>query len=387
MPLSPSSIDLLARLVAFNTTSPNSNLALIEWVRDYLAGLGVESELVLSADRAKANLYATVGAADRPGIMLSGHTDVVPVDGQDWRSDPFALVERDGLVYGRGTSDMKGFIAVVLAQAPAFVERQLKTPIHLAFSYDEEVGCLGVRRLIDRLRQLPVKPAACIVGEPTEMKVVRAHKGKLSFACEVQGFECHSSLAHTGVNAVEYAAEIVALLRRMARERREKGPFDQGYAPPYTTIHTGLIQGGTALNIVPKDCRFEFEWRYLPDDDRDALFEQVRHLAEDVLAPEMRAVHGDAGIRLTELSDMPGFDTPEDAEITTLVKALAGANDAGKVSFGTEAGLFNDADIPTIICGPGNVEQAHKPNEFVSRAQLAACEGFLGRLLDRLSAD
>ena len=219
------------------------------------------------------------------------------------------------------------------------------------------------------------------------MKVVRAHKGKLSFACEVQGFECHSSLAHTGVNAVEYAAEIVALLRRMARERRERGPFDEGYAPPYTTIHTGLIQGGTALNIVPKDCRFEFEWRYLPDDDPDALFEAVRHLAEDVLAPEMRAVHGEAGIRLTELSDMPGFETPEDAEITTLVKALAGANDAGKVSFGTEAGLFNDADIPTIICGPGNVEQAHKPNEFISRAQLAACEGFLGRLLDRLSAD
>ena len=319
--------------------------------------------------------------------MLSGHTDVVPIDGQAWRTDPFELIERDDLLYGRGTTDMKGFVAAVLAMVPAVQGRRLKTPIHLAFSYDEEVGCLGVRRLIDRLADLPIRPAGCIVGEPTEMKVVRAHKGKISYLCEVQGFECHSSIAHTGVNAVEYAAEIIGLLRRMARERRDQGPFDHAYTPPYTTVHTGIVNGGTALNIVPKDCRFEFEWRYLPTDSPDALYEQVRHLAMDVLEPEMRAIHDGAAITITEVSDMPGFDTPEDAEIATLVKSLAGANDAGKVSFGTEAGLFNDAEIPTMICGPGNVEQAHKPNEFISRSQLAACDAFLDRLLDRVSAD
>ena len=383
----PVTLDLLRRLVGFDTTSRNSNLALIAWVRDYLAEHDVESELVPSADGAKANLYATIGPPDRAGIMLSGHTDVVPIDGQDWRTDPFELTERDDLVYGRGTADMKGFIAAVLAMVPAFQGRTLATPIHLAFSYDEEVGCLGVRRLIDRLADRPVRPAGCIIGEPTEMKVVRAHKGKISYLCEVRGFECHSSLAHTGVNAVEYAAEIIALLRRMAGERRDQGPLDQAYAPPYTTVHTGLVSGGTALNIVPKDCRFEFEWRYLPEDDPAALYQRVRDLAMDVLEPEMRAIHDGAAITITELSDMPGFDTPEDAEITTMVKALAGANDSGKVSFGTEAGLFNDAEIPTIVCGPGNVEQAHKPNEFISRSQLAACDAFLGRLLDRLSAD
>ncbi len=382
-----SSLDMLRRLIAFDTTSRNSNLALIEWIRDYLAGHGIESELVPSADGIKANLYATIGPQDRPGIMLSGHTDVVPIDGQDWRTDPFELTERDDLLYGRGTTDMKGFVAAVLAMAPAFQGRTLVTPIHLAFSYDEEVGCLGVRRLIDRLADLPVRPAGCIIGEPTEMTVVRAHKGKLSYVCEVHGFECHSSIAHTGVNAVEYAAEIIALLRRMAGERRDRGPFDQAYEPPYTTVHTGIVSGGTALNIVPKDCRFEFEWRYLPWDDTAALYERVRHLALDVLEPEMRAIHAGAAITITELSAMPGFDTPEDAAITTLVKSLARANDTGKVSFGTEAGLFNGADIPTIICGPGSVEQAHKPNEFISRAELAACDAFLGRLLDRVSAD
>ena len=376
---------MLKRLVAFDTTSRNSNLALIDWVRDYLADLGVESQTVYSEDGAKANLYATIGPDDKPGIMLSGHTDVVPVDGQDWDTDPFEIVEKDGRLYGRGTCDMKGFGAVVLALAPEFKRRNLKTPIHLAFSYDEEVGCIGVRRLIDEVQRMDVRPAACIVGEPTEMKVIRAHKGKSSFVCEVRGFECHSSLAHTGVNAVEYGAAVVARLREMARARRENGPFDDGYLPPYTTIHTGLMNGGTALNIVPKDCSFEFEWRYLPDEDPAAILKEIQTYVDEELVPEMRAIHPDTGITITEMSDIAGFDTPEDADVTTLAKALAQVNDTSKVSFGTEAGLFNNADIPTIICGPGSIDQAHKPNEFVSLDQLAACEAFLKRLMDRVA--
>ena len=375
---------MLRRLVGFDTTSRYSNLELIDWLRDYLAGLGVTSETVFSEDGAKANLYATIGPDDRPGVLLSGHTDVVPIDGQDWRTDPFDLTEADGRLYGRGTCDMKGFVAVVLALAPEFQRRALKTPVHFAFSYDEEVGCVGVRRLIEAVQAMAVRPAACIVGEPTEMKVVRAHKGKRSFRCAVRGLECHSSLAHSGVNAVHYAAEIVALMHRLARGRKADGPFDDGYMPPYTTIHTGIIRGGTALNIVPKDCAFEFEWRYLPSDDAEALYAEVRRFAEVELVPEMQAIDPTAGIRFTEISEIPGFETPEDADIVTLAKTLAQVNDAGKVSFGTEAGLFNQAEIPTVICGPGSVEQAHKPDEFVALDQLAQCEAFLGRLIDRL---
>jgi acetylornithine deacetylase len=244
---------MIERLVGFDTTSRGSNLALIDFVRDYLDGLGIASELVHSEDGRKANLYATLGPDDRGGVLLSGHTDVVPVDGQEWRSEPFAVVEKDAKLYGRGTSDMKSFIAVVLALAPEFLERGLKTPLHFAFSYDEEVGCLGVRRLLAELEKRPVKPRLCIIGEPTLMRPVTGHKGKRSFRCHVHGFECHSALAHTGVNAVEAAAEMVAHLKGLARGRRDNGPFDPDYSPPYTTIHTGTIRGGTALNIVPKE--------------------------------------------------------------------------------------------------------------------------------------
>ena len=383
---SPASIDLIRRLIAFDTTSRESNLALIGFVQDYLKKLGIASELVFDETGKKANLFATLGPTDRPGLMLSGHTDVVPVDGQEWSTDPFEVVQKDGRLYGRGTCDMKSFIAVALALAPEFLQARLKTPIHFAFSYDEEVGCLGVRRLIAELAKRTVRPLACIVGEPTEMKVIRGHKGKLSVRGHVRGFECHSSLAPKGVNAVQYAAEAVSYLARMARRIAETGPFDPAFDIPHTTVHTGVIHGGTALNIVPKDCSFDFEFRHLPQDDPKALFTEVKRFAETELEPQMHRVHPDTGFSWREISSFPGLDTDEDAEVTQLAKAASGGNATSKVAFGTEAGLFDAAGIPTIICGPGNIDQAHKPDEFVSLEQVALCESFLRRLVERASA-
>jgi acetylornithine deacetylase len=318
--------------------------------------------------------------------MLSGHTDVVPVDGQDWHSDPFRVLARDGRLYGRGTADMKSFLAVILALLPEIVGRPLRIPIHLAFSYDEEVGCRGVRRLIPRIGDRPDRPVLCIVGEPTEMRPVIGHKGKRSFRCHVRGFECHSALAHEGVNAVEAAAELVAHLKSMARRKRAEGPFEPDYAPPYTTIHTGLIRGGTALNIVPKECSFDFEFRLLPQDDPEASLRELRAFAEARLLPEMQAVRPETGIRFEEISSFPGLDTAVDAEVTRLVAGLTGMNGTGKVSFGSEAGLFQAAGIPTVVCGPGSIEEAHKPDEFIALAQIAECERFLRRLFAHAAA-
>lgn len=377
------SIDLIRRLVAFDTTSRNSNLELIHWVRDYLDGHGIASDLMFDATGTKANLFATVGPADRPGVMLSGHTDVVPVDGQDWHSNPFAVMPKDGRLYGRGTSDMKSFIAIALAMVPEFKAAGLRQPIHLALSYDEEVGCLGGRQLAEVLAKAPVKPQACVVGEPTEMQVVVAHKGKKSWRVHVHGHECHSSLTHTGVNAVEVAAELVAALRAMAREKRERGPFEPDFTPPYSTIHTGTIRGGTALNIVPKDCSFEFEVRNLPFDDADVVMARLQALAADKLLPEMHAVNPATGIDYEFRSEFPALSTPADAGVTQMARALSGANATSKVAFGTEAGLYSEAGVPTIVCGPGSIDQAHKPDEFIALDQIAQCETFLRRLIER----
>jgi acetylornithine deacetylase len=377
---------MIRRLVGFDTTSRGSNLALIDFVRDYLDGFGIASELVFDETGNKANLFATLGPDDRSGIMLSGHTDVVPVDGQDWHSDPFAAAEKDGRLFDRGTADMKSFIAVALALLPEIASRRLATPLHFAFSYDEEVGCLGVRRLIARIAPRPNRPRLCIVGEPTMMRPATGHKGKRSFRCHVRGLECHSALAHLGVNAVEVAAELIAHLRAMARRKRDEGPFDPAFSPPYTTVHTGLVRGGTALNIVPKDCAFEFEFRLLPREDADALESELRALAEERLLPEMRAVTAATDIRFEPLSGFPGLDTPAGAEVTQLAAALSGANGVEKVSFGTEGGLFHEAGIPTIVCGPGSIAEAHKPDEFVALEQVAACEVFFRRLFDRVAA-
>ena len=379
------SLAMVRRLVAFDTTSRASNLALIEFVRSYLDGLGVASELVFDETGNKANLYAKLGPPEIGGIMLSGHTDVVPVDGQEWHSDPFNVLAKDERLFGRGTADMKSFIAVVLALLPALAARQLRIPLHLALSYDEEVGCRGARGLIAAIADRPDRPRLCIVGEPTMMQPVTGHKGKRSFRCRVHGFECHSALAHLGVNAIEAAAELVALLKAMARRRRDEGPFDPEYTPAYTTIQTGVIHGGTALNIVPKDCTFDFEFRLLPAENPDAGISELRAFAENRLLPEMRAIRAEAAIEFEELSAFPGLDTADDAEITRLVASLTGANGTAKVSFGTEGGLFQRAGIPTVVCGPGSIEQAHKPDEFIDLDQIAQCERFISRIFDSVS--
>jgi len=375
---------MIRRLVAFDTTSRESNLALIDFVRSYLDDFHVTSELVFDAERRKANLYATIGAADRGGIMLSGHTDVVPVDGQDWDSDPFTLRDEDDRLVGRGASDMKSFIAIVLAMVPDFIAARAATPIHLAFTYDEEVGCLGVRGLIDLLAKRPVKPRCCIIGEPTLMRPVVSHKGKRSLRCHVHGHASHSALSHAGVNAVEIAADLVSHIRRIARRKRDEGPFDPGFMPPYTTVHTGTIAGGTALNIVPRECRFDFEIRHLPGDDPDRIEAELREHAASLL-PEMRGVSAETGIVLDAYNAIPALATPLDSEVVQLAQSLTGANDAGKVSFGTEGGLYQQAGIPTVICGPGSIEQAHRPNEWIALDQVRQCEDFLRRLITRIA--
>jgi len=379
---------LIEALVAFDTVSAKSNLALIAFLRDRLAEHGVVARLVHDEAGGKANLYATIGPQDRPGVLLSGHSDVVPVEGQAWSSDPFSVVERGGRLYGRGTADMKSFLAVAVAHLPAMVAANLKTPIHLAVSYDEEVGCIGVRRLLDVLNGLPVKPAMCIIGEPTGMRVIVGHKGKRATRVHVSGLECHSSLAPQGVNAVDYAAELVVFLRRLARRQLEQGRQDTAYEVAATTIHTGTIRGGTALNIVPKDCIFDFEIRNLPEEDPEPLVEEVRRFAREELEPEMRRVSPDAGIAFEDLSGYPGLDTDPGEEVVTFVKSLVGANQHGKISFGTEGGLFQQtAGIPTVVCGPGEIAQAHKPDEWIALDQVALCERFMQRLIERLSGN
>lgn len=381
-PVSKETLDMTRRLIGFDTTSRNSNLELIHFVQDYLKQHGVESLLVHDETGKKANLYATLGPKDRPGIALSGHTDVVPIDGQEWSTDPWQTVEKDGKLYGRGTCDMKGFIATALAMVPKFNAAGLRTPIHLIFSHDEEVGCVGVRRLIHMLKDMPVKPRAVIIGEPTNMKVVIAHKGKMSMRCHVRGFEAHSSLAPQAVNAIEYAAEVIMYIRRMGERFASEGPFDHDYDVPHTTAHTGVVRGGTALNIVPKDCSFDFEFRYLPHLDPQKLIGEVREFAETKVAPVMQKKVPGTGFQWDDISSFPGLDMREDAEIVALAKTLSGANSTTKIAFGTEAGLFQKADLPAIVCGPGSIEQAHKPDEFVALEQLALCEQFMHRLAD-----
>jgi acetylornithine deacetylase len=378
---------LLRTLVAFDTTSRESNLALIDWVREYLAASGVASTLTFDDERRKANLFATLPARDgnatHGGIVLSGHTDVVPVDGQPWTTNPFEVTRAGERVYGRGVADMKSFCATALAFVPEFVRRGLAQPLYLALSYDEEVGCIGVHRLLDDLGRRGVLPSGAIVGEPTGMKLVVAHKGKRSWRCRVRGFEAHSSLTPHGVNAVQIACEIVTYLTSMARAFQEQGPFDPAYDVPYTTVHTGVIRGGTALNIVPRDCAFDFEVRHLPADDPDALFAEVRDYAQRFL-PAMRRIAPDAHIEFDVLSATPGFDAGGDSAIAALGRFCLGDERQGKVSFGSEAALFDRAGIPAVVCGPGHIAQAHQPNEWVAIEQLARCETFMRRLADRV---
>jgi acetylornithine deacetylase len=378
------SVEMLRRLIAFSTVSRDSNLDLIYFIRDTLKPFDPDIRLTHDDGKRKANLFATLGPRGERGIVLSGHTDVVPTEGQAWDTDPFNMIEKDGRLYGRGTSDMKGFIACVLALVPQFMERGLKTPLHLAFSYDEEVGCLGVGRMISDLMRAGVRPSACIVGEPTEMRPVIAHKGKRGYRCTVRGLAGHSAYAPHGVNAVEYAAEAIAFLKAMARRHRDRGPYDRGFDIAHTTVHTGVIRGGTALNVIPHECAFDFEFRHLPGDDPEALLREFTDYTRRKLEPEMRAVHPAAGFTIEPLSEIPVLDTGPEAEVVALAQELAGNSEIGKVSFGTEGSQFQRAGIPTVVCGPGSIAQAHKPNEYVTLDQIGRCDEFLRKLMSRM---
>ncbi|WP_330206185.1 acetylornithine deacetylase [Pseudomonas sp. AM14(2022)] len=380
------SVGLLRTLVGFDTTSRESNLQLIEFVRDYLAGFNVPCELIYNAERSKANLFATIGPAGQSGIVLSGHTDVVPVDGQPWTVAPFELSEHDGKLFGRGTADMKGYIACVLGLVPALVAAELRMPVHIALSYDEEVGCLGVRSLLAELQQRPVKPLLCIIGEPTELKPVLGHKGKLAMRCDVHGHPCHSAYAPLGVNAIEYAAELIGELGRIGQQLKAPEHHDARFDPPYSTVQTGVISGGKALNIVPADCRFDFEIRALPSQDPTQVAQQLQAYAEHQVLPRMRAVSEHSAIRFSELSAYPGLATDAQSQAAELIAAFCGSREYGTVAFGTEGGLFDAAGIPTVVCGPGSMDQGHKPDEFVSRAQLDACDAMLQRMLASIRA-
>ena len=379
MGVDPASREILARLVAFDTTSRNSNFALLDYVEDYLERHGVASRRVTRSSEPKANLFATIGPDKPGGIILSGHTDCVPVDDQEWSSDPFVLTDRDGRLFGRGSADMKGFLACVLAIVPELVARPLKRPIHIAFSYDEEVGCTGVLDLIADLKERGLAADVCLVGEPTGMELVIGHKSGRSYRCRVHGLEAHSSLAPRAVNAIEYAARLISGISDIARELKG-GLSDDDYDLPHATISTGLIAGGTGINIVPHQCSFTFEYRLLPGQDADAIFARVSAMADALLA-EMREIHPASTITFEKVYDYPSHAIDAEAPAVKMMTALLGSNRLAKVAYGTEAGLLQEGlNVPTVICGPGDIAVAHKPDEFVTPDQLRRCEALLTRL-------
>lgn len=381
-------LTLIRQLVAFNTVSKESNLGLIEWIRDYLRGFGITCSLTFDADQRKANLFATVGDEVGAGLVLSGHTDVVPVTNQDWDTDPFVTTIQDGKIFGRGTTDMKGFLGVCLAKLPMLANANLRTPVHFAFSYDEEVGCLGVRGLLQDLAQRGIRPSGCIVGEPTNMEVVIAHKGKRSYHCCVRGREAHSSVTPMGVNAIEFASDLIRYIRDTG-ERIQRTEHHAGFDVPFSTVLTTAIKGGMSFhntNTIPRDCEFVFEHRYLPGVDPDHFLGEVRQYSESTLLPRMRAVAAEADITFSTRIGYPGLDQDDMSDITLLAQQFAGRKRTSKVAFGTEAGLFQQAGIPSIICGPGSIQQAHKPNEFITLDQIAQCELFIDRLSVKLQS-
>jgi acetylornithine deacetylase len=379
MPAHLTTEHILKQLVSFDTTSRESNIPLIAWIESYLDQFAIPHLRVDYEGGRKTNLYATIGPDQDGGIVLSGHTDVVPVDGQKWATNPFELVEQGGLLYGRGSADMKGFIAVALAMAPHFKSLNLKRPIHFAFSCDEEVGCRGVRPLVQHMRDHLKKPATVIVGEPTSMQVVNAHKSAVRFATEVTGHEAHSALTGKGVNAIMVAAEVIHEISRLREELIEIGDPTGRFDPPYSTIHVGMISGGTAQNIVPLKCNFGWETRLLPGADRNFVPDRIE-LLQQRLEPAMKAVAPTAGVSTTKHNDVPGLAPEKDSPAEALALHCSHSNGTHTVSYCTEAGLFQEIGIPAVVCGPGNIEQAHKPDEFIAVDQLRKCEVFMRRL-------
>jgi acetylornithine deacetylase len=386
MTLLSDTLAILDRLIAFDTVSRNSNLPLVAYVTDYLTSHGIAFDVLPGPDERKANILATIGPAGVPGIVLSGHTDVVPVDGQTWTYDPFRLTRVGDRLYGRGTTDMKGYVACILAVAPLLQAADLRVPVHLALSYDEEVGCLGVHGIVDHMREIGLRPTAALIGEPSRMGVVNGHKGAAGMLTTVRGASCHSSRPELGVNAIFYAAEIIADLRArgkaFAADPDSIGVFD----PPYPTMSVGMISGGTARNAVPGDCRFEWDIRATKPGMVEAITEAVRAHIASVVLPEMRARNPDCQISTDIAFEVPPLLPEPDRAAEALAKTLSGANSTGTVPYGSEAGVFQRAGIASVICGPGDIAQAHTPDEWIEVAQLASCLGFLERLLAHASA-
>ena len=401
---------MIRKLVAFDTTSAKSNLPLIEFVVDYLASLGVKSETVPDSTGGKANLIATLGGKGRGGVVLSGHTDVVPVQGQTWATDPFEAVEKDGRLYGRGTADMKSFIGVALALVPEFLARPLAAPVHLALSYDEEVGCLGAPRLVERLIAGPTGASAAsvgdptitkagnptiakvgdsmiaIVGEPTSMRVVTAHKGIRAFRTTVTGSEAHSSAPDDGASAIMHGAKLVGFLRGLARELRGAGDADPDFGTPFATINVGRIEGGTAINIVPKTCTFFWEYRPLPGTDEDEILNRFNAFAQQEWLPAQDGEAGKIEIETEPVAQVPAYQAEPDSPAVSLALDLAGANRTAKVSYGSEAGIFQRAGFSAVLCGPGDIADAHIPDESIAITQIDACAAFMRRLIAQAAA-
>ena len=379
-------LDILDTLLSFDTTSVNPNRSLIDFVQERLNDVGAHVQIIEAPEGGKANLYATIGPTDKPGVLLSGHTDVVPVDGQDWSVPPFAMTVKDGRAYGRGAADMKGFVACALSAAIKASRQSLETPLHLAFSYDEEIGCVGVRSIIDMLAAAPFRPSFCIVGEPTSLAIATGHKGKTACRVVCTGRAAHSALAPTGLNAIHLATDFIAALRELQLRLATTGSMDDDYDVPYTTVHVGKITGGMALNIVPDHCELLFEIRNLAQDDPEVLLAEIKDIAARIATAEQARVR-DAAIEIEVFNTYPGLDTAMDAQIVSFMRSLTDANHTMKVAFGTEGGLFSSRlGIPTVVCGPGSMEQGHKADEFVSLEQLERCDTMLGRLVTMLQS-
>jgi acetylornithine deacetylase len=380
-------LEILETLVAFDTTSRNSNIPCADWIVSYLARYGIETEVFVNAEGDKHNLYAIIGPKDVPGYVLSAHTDVVPVDGQAWSTDPFKLMVKDGKAYGRGACDMKGFLACTLAMVPAMVKSGLKTPIHLAYSYDEEVGCTGVRDMLVHLAPREPKPVAAFIGEPSSMQVIIGHKGGQRVVCNVSGKAAHSSLAPHGVNAVEYGARLVARIKDMAEAQEKDGARDALYDVPHSTLHTGMFTGGTSPNIVPHHAEISFECRNISADDPMTYISEIMRYAREELEPRMKSIEPTAGFSFELRPTLPALETAPDHVAVTMAKRLAGRNDHAKVAYGTEASLFqNMAGIPSVVVGPGDIDQAHKPDEWILVSDLEKCNDFIRRLIEECRA-
>lgn len=380
-------IAVLDELIRFDSTSRESNLELIAHIQSYLDNLGISSRLTYNDSRSKANLWATIGPDIKGGVVLSGHIDVVPVDGQDWTQDPFKMQQRDGKLIGRGVVDMKGFVAVALALAPLMLRRDLKIPVHFAFSYDEEVGCIGVRGLIDDVvSNLPL-PRAVIVGEPTMMKIIGGHKGSRSLRSVVRGVPAHSSDPRLGANSIMAAARLVTFLEELQQELADNADAASPFNPPYSTVDLGIINGGTANNIIPEFTTVQWGFRELPTDDADALEQRVRDFISSEIDPALKKVSDKAGVTTEKYNTVPGLKPDADSPAEQLIRHLSGLNESGTVSFGTEAGLFQQAGMPAVVYGPGSIEQAHQPDEFIDISQLGECVEFVYKLLDWAEQD